>query len=61
MVDHLSNYWIYPGQRRPVVVYATSEAQARIKVHESPEYDGFGDGVYRVEEFALMCERGEAP
>lgn len=65
MSDHLSNYWIYPGNRScPVVVYATSEEQARIKVLASPEYDGFGVvqevRVYRVEEFVLMCERGEA-
>lgn len=60
-MPELSNYWIYPGERRPVVVHAPTEKEAQQKVYKSPEYDGFGVTVYRVEEFARMCERGEAP
>jgi len=56
-----SNYWIYPGQRRPVVVWAETMAGAEKKVHKSPEYDGFGDRVYRVEEFDRLCREGKAP
>lgn len=56
-----TNYWIYPGERRPVVVQAETESEAEKKVMKSQEYDGFGSRVYRVERFAEMCERGEAP
>lgn len=56
-----TNYWIYPGERRPVVVRAETEKEAEKKVMESPEYDGFGHRVYPVERFAEMCARGEAP
>lgn len=56
-----TDYWIYAGERRPVVVKAATEKEAEEKVAKSPEYDGFGSRVYRVELFADMCERGEAP
>lgn len=54
-------YWIYPGERRPVVVQAPTEKEAQEKVQKSPEYDGFGSRVYSVEKFAKLCELGEAP
>jgi hypothetical protein len=53
-------YWIYPGERRPVVVLATTEKEAVEKVQKSPHYDGFGDWVYRVEEYAKKCADGSA-
>jgi hypothetical protein len=56
-----SGYWIYPGERRPVVVKAETEEEAKKLVRKSREYDGFGGRVYRVETFAELCERGEAP
>lgn len=57
----MTNYWIYPGSRRPVVVHAETEAEAEKLVRSSPEYDGFGSRVYRVEEFSKMCANGTAP
>jgi hypothetical protein len=56
-----SDYWIYPGERRPVVVKAKTEEEAEELVRKSPEYDGFGSRVYRVETFGELCARGEAP
>jgi len=49
-------YWIYPGERRPVVVKADTELEAIRKVRENPNYDGFGAKIYRVEEFAEICQ-----
>jgi len=51
----MTNYWIYPGERRPVVVKAETNGEAEEKVRKSPDYDGFGVTVYRVEDFAKMC------
>jgi hypothetical protein len=51
-----TGYWIYPGERRPVVVQAETEEEALEKVRKSPQYDGFGGPVYRVEAFAVLCE-----
>ena len=57
-----TGYWIYPGERRPVVVKAETEEEAIEKVQKSPEYDGFPmPSVYRVEAFAVLCEHGQAP
>lgn len=56
-----TGYWIYPGERRPVVVKAETEEEALEKVRKSREYDGFGPSVYRVEAFAVLCEYGMAP
>jgi hypothetical protein len=56
-----SRYWIYPGDRRPVVVEAADATEASAKVQRSPMYDGFGWCVYPVEGFARMCEEGKAP
>lgn len=56
-----TGYWIYPGERRPVVVQAETEKEAEGLVHKSPEYDGFGSKVYRVEDFAELCRQGKAP
>ena len=53
--------WIYPGERRPVVVYAMNETLAAVRVRESPQYDGLGSKVYSVEEFARLCQEGKAP
>src|SRR3990172_1042335 len=44
--------WIYPGERRPVIVQAKNERHAKHKVSESPEYDGFPVYVYSVEKFS---------
>lgn len=52
-------YWIYPGDRRPVVVKADTEAEAIQKIVSSHEYDGFSTTVYTVEQFALFCESQE--
>ena len=54
-------YWIYPGDRRPVIVEAPDATAASAKVQRSPEYDGFGWRVYSVEEFARLCEEATAP
>lgn len=54
-------YWIYPGQRRPVVVGARNAEEAQKLVVASPEYDGFGSDVYLVDQFAKMCKDGTAP
>lgn len=56
-----SGFWIYPGERRPVVVKALTEKEAEDKVRKSPEYDGFGGKVYPVETFAELCDLGQAP
>ena len=48
-------YWIYPGERRPVVVKAETVEEAKRLVHENPQYDGFGDHVYTVAEFEKRC------
>lgn len=48
-------FWIYPGERRPVVVQAKNERHAKHKVTESPEYDGFPVYVFSVEKFAGRC------
>jgi len=61
MLLEYSDFWIYPGERRPVVVKAPTEIDAREKVQKSPHYDGFGGRIYRVELFAEMCERGQTP
>lgn len=52
----MTRYWIYPGERRPVVVAAKTAEEAQKKVRESPAYDGFGIAIYRIEDFAVMCE-----
>ena len=58
----MTNYWIYPGERRPIVVKAETQKEAEEKVRKSPNYDGFGGAVFRVEDFAKMCcEDGAAP
>jgi len=59
-METYSGYWIYPGERRPVVVKAETREEAEKLVYESLEYDGFGAYVYRVEEFAKMCKEGKA-
>jgi hypothetical protein len=56
-----TGYWIYPGERRPIIVKAETEEEALEKVRKSPEYDGFGPSVYRVEAFSVLCEHGQAP
>lgn len=55
-----TEYWIYPGERRPVVVKAETEKEAIEKVHKSGEYDGFPVYVYRVDVFSKMCEKHES-
>ncbi len=54
-------YWIYPGERRPVVVKASTCEEAIKKIVQSHDYDGFPieRGVYTVEQFALYCESQE--
>lgn len=54
------NYWIYPGERRPVVVKADTPKEAEDKVRKSPSYDGFPVTVFRVEDFA-DTEEGVPP
>ena len=51
-------YWIYPGERRPVVVKASTYEEAIKKIERSQDYDGFPimGKVYTVEQFALFCE-----
>lgn len=56
-----THYWIYPGERRPVVVMAKDRMEAIRLVEKSPDYDGFAVFVYRVEEFAELCAHGETP
>jgi len=53
-------YWIYPGMRRPVVVFAKTKEEAEKLVSKSPQYDGFNTGVYAVVEFTQMCKDGTA-
>lgn len=48
-------FWIYPGERRPVIVQARNERHAKHKVSESPEYDGFPVYVMPVHEFSGRC------
>lgn len=50
-------YWIYPGERRPVVVMADTQEDADKEVRLSPDYDGFGGRVYTVEEYSMLCKR----
>lgn len=47
--------WIYPGERRPVIVRAKNERHARHKVTESQNYDGFPVYVVGVEKFLSQC------
>lgn len=49
-------YWIYPGERRPVVVKASShdEAEGLIRKHQC--YDGFPIIVFRIDEYARRQE-----
>ena len=61
-------YWIYEGERRPVVVQAKNARHAVHKVSQSSEYDGFPIYVTSVEDFARRCQgakpkegRNEAP
>lgn len=54
-------YWIYPGERRPVVVQAKTKEEANQLVRQSPEYDGFPVYLYTVEQFAKMCREGTVP
>ena len=55
------HYWIYPGERRPVVVKADSEKEAEDRVRENPAYDGFGIKVYPVQTFETLCRHGDFP
>lgn len=48
-------YWIYTGERRPVIVQAKSREEALSKVRQSPEYDGFPPDVMQVSEFERRC------
>ena len=48
-------FWIYPGERRPVIVQAKNERHAKHKVMESPEYDGFPVYIYSIDKFAGRC------
>lgn len=50
-------YWIYPGERRPVVVMADTQEEADKEVRQSPDYDGFGGRIYTVEEYSTLCKR----
>jgi len=54
-------YWIYPGERRPVVVKANTHEEAIKKIVQSHDYDGFPimGKVYTIEQFALFCESQE--
>lgn len=56
-------YWIYPGERRPVVVKANTYEEAIKKIERSQDYDGFPvmGKVYTVEQFALFCEPEQYP
>lgn len=54
-VEEVELFWIYPGERRPVIVKAKNERHAKHKVSESPEYDGFSIYVYPVEKFSAKC------
>lgn len=61
-LEQEANYWIYPGERRSVVVKAATQKEAEEKVRKSPNYDGFNATVFRVEDFAKMCtEDGVSP
>lgn len=53
-----SGYWIYPGERRPVVVKAATQEEAERFVRSSLNFDGFGGRVYSVEEYAKRCADG---
>lgn len=48
-------FFIYPGERRPVVVAAKNARHARDKILKSPEYDGFPVYIYPIEKFAEEC------
>jgi hypothetical protein len=48
-------YFIYPGERRPVIVQAKNKRHAIHKVQESPEYDGFPPYVFTIEDFNKRC------
>ena len=48
--------WIYPGERRPVVVMARTKDEAQQRVSGSPEYDGCGAYVYTIADYAKMCK-----
>lgn len=49
-------YWIYEGERRPVVVQAKNARHAAHKVSQSSEYDGFPIYVTSIEDFARRCQ-----
>lgn len=55
-----SDFWIYAGERRPVVVHAPTKEEAEEKIRKSPQYDGFGATAQRVEDFAKLCESPRA-
>jgi hypothetical protein len=55
-MENFSGYWIYPGERRPVVVKAESREEAEELIRNNKQYDGFGAYAYRIEEFAKMCD-----
>lgn len=48
-------FWIYPGERRPIVVQASTQEIAMKRVQESPHYDGFPAYAEPVEKFSDYC------
>jgi len=51
--------WIYPGERRPVVVEAPDHESAVEAVKKSPDWDGFGPTpVMGMSDFVRQCAGG---
>lgn len=55
----VETFWIYPGERRTVVVKASFQEEAERLVRENPHYDGFSIVVYKVDEFEENCRKKE--
>lgn len=53
--EEAEKLWIYPGERRPVIVKARNERHAKHKVTQSSQFDGFPVYVYPVEDFFKKC------
>lgn len=51
-----SHFWIYDGDRHPVIVEAPTRAEAVEAVKRSPMHDGFGMTVVPIELFARYCQ-----
>lgn len=57
--DEEEVYWIYDGERRPVIVKARSHDEAEELIRKHSSYDGFPIVVHRVDEYARRQAQGK--